>query len=340
MNNEREIIKLIDSILPTSALKKSKCMESDAEIFELNGEDYLFTTDEFSAEDLFRENDPYTLGWNIAASSISDIFAAGGKPLFYSHAMTLKPDWDESYIKNLTKGIAAVLKKTGVVFLGGDLGSSPVWRYTASVIGKAVAKPLSRKGAAPGDLIYITGKIGMGNLEAALKLYSDNLPIKTITSRIKNRFQLRNREVELISKFATSCLDTSDGVLNGLQTICELNNRGFAISDLPYLKQGLAAAKLLNMPKTLLFMGECGEYELLFTVNPESEDEFLESARKAGLEFFKLGSLSDEENKQILTENNCDINFAGFELAARNFADVKQYLKELKSWIEQYKETK
>ena len=164
MDEEKRIIRLIDEIIP----RAGRSFESDSEIFTLGNMTMLFSIDEFSKEDNLRESDPMVLGANLATGSISDILASGGVPLYYAHAMVIGRNWDDEFIKKFSKGIADVLSRAKMTFLGGDMGKSETWHYTAAVIGRAAKKPVLRTGAQAGDSIYITGEIGAGNLEAAL----------------------------------------------------------------------------------------------------------------------------------------------------------------------------
>ena len=79
--------------------------------------------------------------------------------------------------------------------------------------------------------------------------------------------------------FASCCIDTSDGVCAALNALADLNACGYAVANLPYLAAGLGFCRRASLPGTLLFLGECGEYELLFTVRPERDEAFLIEAR-------------------------------------------------------------
>lgn len=156
-------------------MHKNQFFESDSEVFDYKENKLLFTTDTFSNEDLFRDNNPYQLGRNLAVATLSDILASGGAPLFYGHSMVVSKQWQRPFIIEFSRGIADVIKLVDATFLGGDFGQSEKWQYTGIAIGEVV-KPLSRIGAKNGDSVYLTGKAGAGNLEAALTLYSD-LPL-------------------------------------------------------------------------------------------------------------------------------------------------------------------
>lgn len=336
MNKEKRTIEFISKIMPRTAAQCNALFESDAEIVKFGQSTLLFTIDEFSAEDMLREDDPYILGWNLAAGGVSDIFAAGGTPLFYAHSMVVNKNWSEEYIKEFCDGIAAVLNKTGASFIGGDFGQSTEWRYTATCIGEPISKPLLRSGAKAGEVLYSSGEIGAGNLEAALKLYTDKKIIGHVIKTFKNQFHLRTEEAFLINKYATSCIDTSDGAFNALKIIAEMSNVGFEVSGLPYVKAGVLAAKLISLPKTLLFLGECGEYELIFTIKKENEDQFVTEAKRGKFTFYKIGEVTSSM-KKILVEDSKKINLENINISARDFADVSRYMSELRKALKDNK---
>jgi len=306
---ETELIEKLIKLMPRSDMQLNKPFESDSEILRFNTENMLFSTDEFSAEDLLLDKNPYILGYNIAAASISDIYASGGVPVFYAQSLTINKMFTEKYLMNFYAGVADVLKETNTSFMGGDFGKANDWRCCTSVIGSA-EKPILRSGAKEGDNIYFTGKVGAGNVQAAAKLYNINVA--------KIKFNLRNKEAEIIRQNATSCIDTSDGVFNALMTISRMSNVGFEVFDLPYMNAGKIAARLMGIPKELLFLCECGEYELLFTA-PENVE----------LPFYKIGKII--KGKKIF--NNKDVS--KINISAREFEDAKEYLKVVKKACEE-----
>ena len=332
MSNEKELIKLINQLMPKTEAQHNKLFESDSEIVDFGERRLLFSIDEFSEEDMLREADPYSLGWNVTVGSISDILASGGTPVYYLHSMTVGSDWDEEYIREFSTGVSEALKKAGTCFIGGDFGRSKEWRYTATVVGSIEGEPVLRKGASEGDAVYITGKIGLGNVEAFLKLYEDNRLLRSFSGRLKTLFNLRLKEAELIRKYCSSSIDTSDGVFKSISTISEMSGTGYELCNLPYTRLGLAAARMFSMPKTLLFLGECGEYELLFTVPEKKEKEFLQEADKQQLEFYWIGTITKPSIK-VLREGRRETDLGKLDISARSFDDMKDYIKELLGFL-------
>ncbi|HWQ40672.1 MAG TPA: AIR synthase related protein [Desulfosporosinus sp.] len=326
MSKEKEMIEVIDKHMPRSARQLNKLFEADSEIVDFHGKSLLYNIDEFSEEDLLRSEDPYVLGWNMAVGSISDILASGGTPKYYAHSLVILNSWTKDYVEKLSLGIAQVLKDVGAAFIGGDFGISKTWRYTGSVIGDLEGPPLLRSGANVGDGIFVTGPIGSGNVEAALVLYGENPLVKHLTGKWKNAFRLRSKEAEVIKRYSCCCIDTSDGVFNALNSISELSKTGFSLRNLPYAKSGLLLGKALNIPKEVLFLGECGEYELLFTLSKGVEEEFINEAQEKKLKFYKLGEVKDQGIKSLLKRDG-EIDLATYDLRARDHTDPKDYLR-------------
>ena len=327
MPSEKEIIEIMDRLLPQKRL--NRCNESDCEIIILGGKRFLYTTDEFSAEDRFCERDPRLLGWNIAAGAISDIYACGGAPIYYAHSLTVAKTWDTAFVEGLGRGVADALKKSGALFIGGDCGQAPAWRCCVSVIGACKDAPMTRVGARPGHGIYLSGRIGAGSVQAAL----DVIPLGELSvskfSRI--RFPLRGKEAGLIRRYATSCIDTSDGVWKAISIIADINGCGYAIDALPYHRAGALIAKAALLPQIMLFLSECGEYELLFTVPADRERKFTQEAHKNGMRFFRLGVIT--ENCRTAADGKNTIDLSSLKIEARGFDSTRHYLRALTDWI-------
>jgi len=323
MSEERKCISIIDSVLPRGPECFAGCFDSDSEIITINGERTLFSIDSFSSEDMFRLNAPTRLGWNVAVAAMSDILACGGTPLFYGYAVEMDRSWDEAFLRRFSEGVARALKPAGVSFIGGDLGQSHEWHYTAAVIGRLEGEPVLRKGAAPGHIIYLSGKVGTGNLEAAMNLYAKNLPYA-------GRFSLRLSEASVMRRYATCCIDTSDGVFAALNAISEINGTGYCVEHLPYIHRGVLMAKTFSLPESLLFFGGSGEYELLFTIEEEKEKEFLRAAKSEGLKFYRLGRMTGGKPPgRYLEERDEKIDISDIDLDARDHSSREEYIKKL-----------
>jgi thiamine-monophosphate kinase len=122
-------------------------------------------------------------------------------------------------------------------------------------------------------------------------------------------------------------------VLNALNTIADLNLTGYEVVQVPYLKKGLAAAKILSLPPIMLIAGECGEYELLFTISPEAEPEFKIESDDMGLTFHRLGTVTN--GPRTLKEKGKSYSMENLILRARDYSDPKEYLRAMIKHLEQ-----
>ena len=336
MISEKEYIEAIDVVLPRSKKQLNRCFESDAEWIPFEAGTMAVNMDAFSEEDHMAIDDPYVLGWNMAVGSISDILAGGGIPMYYGHCMSIGPDWDMHYVQGLAKGVGDALKAYDAEFIGGDFGRGSHWHYTTTTIGRAQGKPLGRNGAAAGDGIYITGQIGTGNLEAAVAIFAGNAALKSMAARLIPKYQVRKREAEYMRRYATSAIDTSDGVLSGLLALARASGCGFEVSQLPYLKAGEMAAKILKLPKELLMAGECGEYELLFTVSKANEGALKSDIEKHGLSMIRIGEITGNGH-MISKAKNKAIEWSGYEISARAYPSRRAYLDAVMEYMDQHR---
>ncbi|MBN2545126.1 MAG: thiamine-monophosphate kinase [Spirochaetes bacterium] len=330
--NENDLINLISDTLKRPLNQINKVNESDAEIIDRGVEKLLFNIDTFSSEDFFDENDPYTLGWNMAVGCISDILAGGVQPQYYAHSMTIIESWDKKYINKLIMGVRDVLSKFKTSFIGGDVGFGKEWSYTASALSFAQDKLLTRKGAKLNDSIYITGKVGLGNFNAGLNLFS----VKNKFLKFNKKFPIRKNETEIIREFASCCIDTSDGVFNSLKIISELGNLGFEVKNIPYHKICLILSGILNIDKLLFFIGECGEYELLFTIPSDEESLFIKKIIGEKLKFYKIGKIT-ENKKRFVIDNERIYDLTELDICARTFKNKKDYISYIINYLNRFK---
>ena len=214
--------------------------------------------------------------------------------------------------------------------IGGDTGCSDRWRCGATVIGSCCERSLSRIGARVGDALYVSGPLGAGNAEAALMMYPGK---GSAGGSHPARFALRLAESRLAARFASSCIDTSDGLLRALITIASLNDRGFRLDRVPYLRRARTVASALGLAPELLMMGECGEYELLFTVSSGNEPALLSAARDRGCRLYRIGEITGRG--MVMTTGDRRIDLGSFSLSARDFDTPQRFVEYLCRGLEE-----
>ncbi len=284
---ENKIINNLTKSFSRSPLQVNKLHETDAEIIKLDDSPYdlAITIDTISEEiktGLY--SDPYQIGWMSVMVNLSDLAAVGASPIGIVISQILPKNISDDLLEKLQAGINDACMKCKTFVLGGDTNFGDELIISGCAIGTVnKAKHLFRIGCQPGDKIYTTGKIGIGNAYAAQKLLFNN----QMDSRLRGNDNLRffpEAKLEwrnILFKYATSCIDTSDGVLSSLDQLMRLSNVGFKFSN-DWSETLEEKSKQFfhnyNLPLWLLLAGEHGEFELLFSIPAEKEKEFLNEA--------------------------------------------------------------
>lgn len=118
---------------------------------------------------------PVEIGWRAAAAALSDLAAVAARPIGILASLAL-PDGDAgSFAEEVMRGVRAAAEPLGAVLLGGDLAriAGPVV-VDITVLGEC-PKPILRSGAAPGDVLWVTGELG-GAALAVGALLREKLP--------------------------------------------------------------------------------------------------------------------------------------------------------------------
>jgi thiamine-monophosphate kinase len=308
---ESAAIRALVSVLERARGQLNAPFEADAELIRLGDTQWGFTIDEYSPdEDFFSSYFPATLGSNLVTCTVSDLLAAGVRPAFYLHAMTLPED--EGFWQGLFDGIRQGLVDAGCHLLGGDTSFAPSWRYVGVAFG-ACERPLLRSGAQPGDRVYATGPFGSGNRQALLQLLlrkgelSDTPELRAVASP---RFVSRLPQAELAWRYARFSIDSSDGYVNAFADLARANpDLGFVARIGEELVDRATAEFTRRMrlaPETALF-GSAGEYELLFGVPTERARDFEQALGACGAAPLLVGEVTAERGLHCDTERGRSI---------------------------------
>ena len=326
----KAINKLIESF-ERSPLQLNKPHESDAEIIQLNDNTKIaITTDSISEEiSTGLYDDPYMIGWMIITVNMSDLAAVGATSIGILISEIIPKDYEPEKIKELQRGISDACKEYNTFVLGGDTNEGEKLVLTGSAIGIIKQeKTISRIGCKPGDILFSSGKLGSGNAYAISKLVSQT----HLHINYKPFAQIKNCSV--ISKYASCCMDTSDGFISTVDQLIRLNNVGFEIGS-DWLNaignNALEYVKNLNIPSWFLLAGQHGEFELIFTIPKDSKAAFLKESLQSGFEPIELGKVIPEKEVKInIYGNLIPINTTMIRnLPIEANGDVNHYLKAL-----------
>jgi thiamine-monophosphate kinase len=86
------------------------------------------------------------------------------------------------------------------------------------------------------------------------------------------------------------------------------------------------------MSKLCLMAGECGEYELLFSVHRAVRKIFEAAAMEEGVVLYRLGEVTGEQTIKVLQDGKI-LDFSDFDISARSFHSINDYLEKLENYF-------
>ncbi len=211
---------------------------------------------------------PYYLGYKSLAVNISDIAAMGGEPIGFNMSLMInKSKAKRDFFREFFLGIKELMDKYNLYLAGGDLSFSKIFGVDITIWGDAKHKTFFRKRARAGDLIFITGDIGLSRCGLfALKMGLNKDFNVSVMAHLKPDIHVE--EARIISKnpYVTSLMDVSDGLFKDIYRLIPENFGAkieLSIDDIH--KEVLDIAKILK-EDPIYFAGKGGEdYVLLGT---------------------------------------------------------------------------
>ncbi len=291
---ELDLLRRLATGLGRSPLQLNVHQESDAELVRLPGHHGVLalTTDGLAEEiETGLYDDPYRIGWMAVLVNASDLAAVGAEPVGILITETLPPGLTDDFIARLQAGIADASAACRLPVLGGDTNFAASLQLGGTAVGWiSDGRTVTRRGAAAGDRLYASGRLGAGSAFAFLQLRAR---AGAPTQVPPYQPQPRLREGRLVRQYASCAMDTSDGALATLDQLARVNGVGFTV-DAPeerWLHADAAAlATAMHLPAWMLLAGPHGEFELVFTVPTASESEFLAAAAGEGWAPVALGA--------------------------------------------------
>jgi selenide,water dikinase len=139
----------------------------DAAVWRLDGSRALVLTSDFFPPIV---DDPHSFGAIAASNALSDLYAMGARPLLGINLVGFPKDLDRSILSDILRGGAEKVREAGAVIAGGHTTADSEPKYGLAVIGMVhPEKVLTKGGARPGDLVYLTKPLGTGVVTTAQK---------------------------------------------------------------------------------------------------------------------------------------------------------------------------
>ena len=197
-----------------------------------------------------------SIAYRSVSTALSDIAAMAGEPVAFNLSLVM-PSFNSFWMKCFRNGLQKISREFKIPLIGGDLAKGPL-QISVTVIGKSKKKTLLRSNAQPGDILCLSDSVGHGYLGYKEFKRTGEVNIHTkpyLFPKAQISYGL------IISDFASSAIDLSDGIVQDLSHLihssrvgCSLDLSKVPIADKKHTKQCL----------------EFGDdYTLLYTVPPK-----------------------------------------------------------------------
>ena len=320
MNREFQLIDRLTKKLPPVSKRVLLGIGDDAAVLKPSSGKTLLTVD-CLVEGIhfdFSFCEPEEIGAKAMAVNASDIVAMGGKPIAALISLGVSSAVSEETLERLYQGLADHSKTHSIDVVGGNITSSPERvMISISLLGECSLEPVSRSGAKPGDVVFLSGPVG----EAAAGLFllkTKGQEARTLFPKLTTHYLTPKIAVDFVNVLnrvnkVSSLIDISDGLSSELWHLAESSKVGFFIEEdkIPVSQElSEAAAKFRQNLRNWQFSG--GEdYELLGTIAPSDWPLLKKEAEAHGFILSEIGrvvplerglKLQDRSGKEIPLE--------------------------------------
>lgn len=192
------------------------------------------------------------VAWKLVAVNLSDLAAKGAEPLGVLLGHMLGPN-DERFLQ----GLREVLQDYDVPLLGGDTISAAAGprAFGLTAVGRAAHTPVpDRRGAKPGDTLWVTGTLGRAMLG-----FEGN----AIHAESYNRPRPLLDEGRALAPVVSAMMDVSDGLLLDCWRLASASQVTIRLE-----RETIPVADPARLDECIRW-GD--DYELLFTLPPDCE---------------------------------------------------------------------
>jgi thiamine-monophosphate kinase len=254
----------------------------DAAVVSPGGKnDWILTCDAFiEGVHFLRHAHPAdSVGYKSLARAASDIAAMGGEPRAFLLTIALPQDCTGKWLDQFLAGMRRAARALDLRLIGGDTTRTPQIFISITVLGEMPRRrALKRSGARPGDLVYVSGRLGRAQLGLELLRRGiahakrrDKALGPLLRQHLYPEIRLELGAWLANNRVASAMMDISDGLSTDLPRLCKASGVGAKLDArrIPCVQVPERVARRLgsSAPDALRMALDGGEdYELLFTV--------------------------------------------------------------------------
>ena len=275
------------------------------------GGDWLLSCDAFleGVHFLAKVHPPDSVGYKSLVRAASDLVAMGASPRYFLMTLALPASRIGTWFDAFLAGMARAARYLGMRLIGGDTTKSSFVSISITVFGEVSrGHALTRSGARPGDLIYVTGKLGRAQL--GLELVRRKLARRagvqdSLQQHLFPRIPLKLGEWLARNQIATAMMDISDGLSTDLARLCAASRVGAHIEaqrvPCVLIPAGLLrAGRKLKLDPLQMALHGGDDYGLLITISRRRVNRLRHAPDFSSLTC--IGEITSE--RRILLVNN------------------------------------
>lgn len=255
---------------------------------------------------------PRDIGWFVAAVNLSDVAAMGARPLGLLLSFCLPRDYLLKDLEQIMEGAQECVSSVGTEILGGDTKEGREMVIAGTALGEVEKdRILLRRGAREGDLLAVTGTMGLASAGYAAVVNNIDVP-EAIETFIRPRPRIPEGMALSSSRAVTSAMDVTDGLAYSVHELSRQSGVSFLVDwdAIPIRPEVLRIANVVGGSVEDMVLHYGGDYELLFTIRPE----MLDTVKGAlGSRFSVIGRAEGSENVLMRGGQVSQLESRGYE---------------------------
>lgn len=245
------------------------------------GREWVITCDQFleGVHFLGKTHPPDSVGYKALVRATSDIAAMGGTPRLFLLALAIPASRTSAWFDGFLRGMGRAARELGLRLVGGDTTKASKVSIIITMLGEiAPGLAVTRAGARPGDILYVSGTLGRAQL--GLELVRRGLGRRAEYRGLLRPHVYPQIHVKLGAWLAehhvpSAMMDISDGLSTDLARLCQASGVGArvwadrisAVKIPPHLASAVRG-RSFNPLQMALHGGD--DYELMITVAPRN----------------------------------------------------------------------
>lgn len=287
----------------------------DCALFDLPPEKILAVSMDTLVADVHfpAKADPSLIAQRALAVNLSDLAAMGAEPLAFTLALSL-PKAEESWLQGFSLGLEQMVQTYQCPLVGGDITKGPL-SITIQVHGLLnKGEVMTRKGAKPGDLVFVSGELGAAGL--AVSLMNNGMSLdKPDTKALHTAYFQPVPRIKLgqgCVGLASAAIDISDGLMADLghiakqSDVCiELDAKAIPIAR---AVKNIMSAMGDKRQGLNLALSAGDEYELAMTVAQDQQEAVQQTARELDIPLTLIGRVVKGSRVKCLDNDGLEID--------------------------------